>query len=792
MAYELLLSRLLAITSWHHFAFMIICIALFGGMLGAVFTALFREPLARHFGRWYITLLTLFGISALGCFLLAQLIPFSVDEVLWDIQQPFYLMGVCALLAVPFFFASAAVTLCICEFRADMGRLYGFSLTGAGVGTLVLIGLLYLFMPDTVLRLIAVLGLACAGVAWIELRAAPRSGATAFALLAVALLLLPAEWTALSIAPQKSLARTLLVGGANLVTQRSSPLGVLSVVENTLVPWHHAPGLSLNAKHEPPEQVGIYIDADALTVITRPTQQPQEMDYLDDLTSALPYHLRPVQRALVVDAGGGADVLQARMKNVPLIDALEPNSQLARLVRNDYGAFSGGLYESSEVKLHIGNPRAFLAGTDALYDLIQIGQSDPIATATPGRFALSENYLYTVESMRELLAHLEPGGLIAFTRWINLPPRDVLKLFATVNSALERSGILDGAAQMVLIRGWQTATLVVKNGPFVPEEIVRIQNFCKQRGFDIGYYAGMQEDETNRFNVTDRAYFYLGANALSGDKRETYLSRYKFNLRPATDDRPYFYDFFRWQSLRDMLALRDKGGVVVLEWSYLVVFSTFVILGLLVAVFAVGPLLLSSRLLRMTPHNVRIGRVTACFFTLGAATTALTMAMMQKFTLALHHPLVGIAIVLGGLLVFGGTGSVFAQRFADTRRHRGAVWWSVLAIATIALLEVNVLDPVFTTLADWSTTIQLLVALALIAPLGLGMGMPVTLALDQAASDAVALLPWAYGLFLGAAALGAPLALMIAMHVGQIAVALAALVLFVVAAWMFPPPGESF
>ncbi len=31
-----------------------------------------------------------------------------------------------------------------------------------------------------------------------------------------------------------------------------------------------------------------------------------------------------------------------------------------------------------------------------------------------------------------------PGGMLAITRWINLPPRDVLKLFATAIAALER------------------------------------------------------------------------------------------------------------------------------------------------------------------------------------------------------------------------------------------------------------------------------------------------------------------------------------------------------------------
>jgi hypothetical protein len=792
MAYELLLSRLLAISGWQHFGFLVICIGLFGGMLGALLVALFGEGMAQRFERSYIALVTLFGLTGVGCFLGAQHIPFVLEEVLWDVRQPLLLAGVCALLAIPFFFAGAAVTLCLHQFRGEICRVFGISLTGAGIGVLLLIGLLYAFLPDTVLLIVGAIGVLCGALAWLEFGLQPRPGAAAFALLALGLLLIPSEWSALNISLQKSLPRALEVGGANLVTERSSPLGLLSVVENTLIPWSHAPGLSLNARHDPPEQVGVYTDADALTAITRPAKQPQEMDYLDFMTSAVPYQLRAMKRVLVVDAGGGAAVLQARFHNVPLIDALESNGQLARLVRDEFGTFSGGLFENPEVQLHIGDVRAFLGGTDARYDLIQIGQSDPIAAATAGRFAHSENYLYTVEAMRELLAHLETGGMIAFTRWVNLPPRDILKIFATVNTALERNGVLDGGAHMVLIRGWQTATLVVKNGPFTADDIVRVQNFCQVRGFDIGYYAGMQEEETSRHNVTDRAYFYLGAGSLAGDKRETYLSRYKFNLRPATDDRPYFHDFFRWQNLGDMLALRDKGGVVVLEWSYLVVFTTLIVLIVLVALFAVGPLLLSSRLLRLTPHNVRIGHIAGFFLATGLATTMLTMAIMQKYTLALHHPLVATAIVLSGLLIFAGAGSVFAQRFADVRQHRAFAWWAVLGLAAVTLLEINISGPVFGAAMEWPVAAQLLLALAMIAPIGLCLGVPATLALDQAGSDAAVLSPWAHALYVGAGVLGAPLALLLAMHIGQIAVTLVALALFAFAAWLLPPQGESF
>ena len=58
--------------------------------------------------------------------------------------------------------------------------------------------------------------------------------------------------------------------------------------------------------------------------------------------------------------------------------------------------------------------------------------------ASSGAFVLSESYLYTVEALHAYVDHLQPGGLLAITRWLKLPPRDSLKLFATAAEALRR------------------------------------------------------------------------------------------------------------------------------------------------------------------------------------------------------------------------------------------------------------------------------------------------------------------------------------------------------------------
>lgn len=81
------------------------------------------------------------------------------------------------------------------------------------------------------------------------------------------------------------------INGSRIVKERSSPLALLTVVENDRVPFRHAPGLSLTAQSEPPAQVGIFMDNDAMSVITRFPGDRSRLAFLDKLASALPYHL---------------------------------------------------------------------------------------------------------------------------------------------------------------------------------------------------------------------------------------------------------------------------------------------------------------------------------------------------------------------------------------------------------------------------------------------------------------------------------------------------------------------
>jgi hypothetical protein len=361
--------------------------------------------------------------------------------------------------------------------------------------------------------------------------------------------LVPDAWIVPTMSPYKELSQTLRIPGARVTDERFSPLGLVSVVESPQVPLRHAPGLSLNASVEPPPQLGVFIDGEGPSALTRFDGRRDTLAHLDQMTSALPYHLLRQPRVLVLGAGAGADVLQAHYHDAAQIDAVELNPQVVDLVRRRYADYAGGIYAGglggSRVRVHIAEARGFVAASTERYDLIQVALLDSFSAASAGLYALSENYLYTIEALQDDLKHLREGGLLAITRWVALPPRDALKLFGAAVVALQRAGVADPGSRLALVRSWQTSTLLVKNGVFDAADIAAIKAFCAERSFDVAFYPGMQAQEASRYNVVERPDLFDAAIALLGPLRDEFLRNYKFHIAPASDDRPHFFHFFK-------------------------------------------------------------------------------------------------------------------------------------------------------------------------------------------------------------------------------------------------------
>ena len=110
IGYEILLMRLLSIVQWHHFAYMIISLALLGYGASGTFVALSKRMIIPHFALAFSVGAVLFSVSMIICFALGQRVPFNALEIVWDSRQVLYLLLMYLVFFVPFFFAAT----CIC------------------------------------------------------------------------------------------------------------------------------------------------------------------------------------------------------------------------------------------------------------------------------------------------------------------------------------------------------------------------------------------------------------------------------------------------------------------------------------------------------------------------------------------------------------------------------------------------------------------------------------------------------------------------------------------------------
>ena len=790
LAYELLLMRLFSIVQWHHFAYMVISLALLGYAASGTLIALFRRHLLRRFIAGYLGGSLLFGLGSVAAFAVAQRLPFNPLRLAWDPGQLLPLAGLYLLLAVPFLGAGGAIGLALARFGDRIHRLYRADLLGAGLGAASIVGLLFLLPPEACLRWVGALAIVAAGVAAWDRELGRRRGLGALLLVAglASPFLWPRDFTALRISEFKGLTGALEAPESRVVAERSSPLGSISVVSSPRIPFRHAPGLSLAFPGELPEQLGVFTDADSLSVISRFRGDREELLWRDYLTSALPYHLLERPRVLVVGAGGGAEVLTAIHHRAREIDAVEVDRRMAALLSETFADFAGGLYRRPEVRLVRAEARSFLARGNERYDLVQVALVDSFAAAAAGTHALAESYLYTVEAVEEMLQHLAPGGLLAFTRWLDVPPRDALKLLATAVEALERSGVERPGEHLALIRSWNTATLLVKRGALEADELAALRRFCSDRSFDVAWYPGMGAGEANRYNLLDRPFLWEGARALLGPQRQRFLEHYKFHIVPATDDRPYFFRFFRWRTLPELLRLRGRGGTPLIEWSYLVLVATLAQVVVAGGVLVLLPVAAAAGRRLRVPGTTSVG---VYFLALGLAFLCVEIALIQRLALFLGHPLYAAAVVLGSFLAFAGLGSGMAPRLTgwiEGRAPRGplrrlpALSLPAGGAALLTALYAIGLTPLLRSLVHLPDAARVTVAVAGLAPLAFLMGMPFPLGLARAAQRHAPWVPWAWAVNGWASVVSAVLATLLGVHLGFTAVLAVGAALYGVAA----------
>ena len=794
--------RIFAITQWSHFAYMIISIALLGFGASGTFIALFRTRLEKRFLASYRLFSFLFPLAIILSYFLSQQNEFNPFEIVWNSRQYWHLLEYYLVLFIPFFCAATCIGLTFTQYTDRIGLIYGANLVGSGVGAIGIIGCLYAVHP--VQSLYVIMGVAFGGTSatFLNVSRAGREGTRSkkeysqiFAVFAAAMYVFIAVIVFLAvkydplhfrdhlnISQYKGLSQARKFPEAKILAELVSPLGVVHAVSSPVI--RNAPGLSLNYPGNVPSQIGLFVDSGNAGAITN----PKDVRYLDFLSSSLGYHVRPVATVLILGAGGGTDVLNALSHQAAAVDAVELDPNMIRLVRERFQDFSDHLYARPDVRVINREARGYLDTTHATYDAIQISLLDAFGVSSAGVYALNENYVYTREALQRYYERLSPKGILSITRWVKFPPRDDIKLFATAVETLEALGIAEVSQHLVSVRSWATCTLLVSKAPFTGEEIERVRAFCRDRAFDTNYFPGIAPEDANVYNQLPSAESYRAAQALLFGKRTAFYASYPYFVRPARDDSPYFFDFFKWQTLPTLLKTMGKEWIPFLEWGYLVLLATLLQAGVISLILIIIPL---CALPRQSPGQratrfFSVWRVyTLMYFTcLGLGYLFLETVCIQKFILFLSNPVYAVSVIVSSFLIFSGLGSLYFEiRNSQWQNKLGTLLFIVVGgIVGGCFGYLLFLPMVFSYFSGWSPLAKIFITIGLIAPLGFCMGIPFPLGMKRLHVGARELVPWAYGVNGCASVLSSLIATCIAIPYGFRTVILLAGMLYLIAA----------
>lgn len=737
--FEVLLTRVFSLTMWYHFAFMAISIAMFGLTVGALIV--FLRP-----DRWpQASLPSLMG----GCALLLAVSMVIVIFLHITLYLPaaYYDMVPMVLtfigVAVPFVFSGIFICLALTRFPSDIGRLYAVDLAGAAVGCVaVIFALSWLDGVGAVL--------ACATLAALGALPLLSGRRRPLALLVSVALAATTIWTGAYLARHEVAAFKIahIKGSdeAEFEYERWNSFSRIAVGK----PQTSALAWNLSTEYKGSTDIAsrwLQIDGHAGTQLVGFDGDLKKVEFLRwDLPNFV-HHLRRDARVAIVGAGGGRDVLTAQLFGQKRVLAVEINGDIMRVANQRFGEFTGHLGRAAGVTFVNDDARSYLARERERFDIVQITFVDTFAATAAGAYTLTENALYTVEGWKVFLDRLDDSGLLAVSRAVNA---ELGRLVALGRAALLRSGAAQPERHMVLITNrHKTSTsigrmglLLVRKTPFGEPELAGIRSLAAQMNFAVELQPGSAKDGTLLALATGRGLEEVLAGPV--------------NYEAPSDDEPFFFHMTRpsaWLLMRGGHESPASGAAVVLTLLLL----------------TVAALTLACIVLPLVFARIKLGRsdtsLLAFFAAIGTGFMLIEISMLQRLIVFLGHPTYSLSVILFVLLLAGGLGSYLSTRIPDDRLRADGV--KILAVLIAVLVITGFLTvPAIASFGDAETPVRIAVSGALLAVMGVFMGIAFPLGMRLAMASRPGLGPWLWGVNGATSVLASVLAVVIAMAAG--------------------------
>ncbi len=787
VGYEIALTRYFAVAKWSEYGYWVISIVMVGFALSGVVLALFRDGFARNGARLLAILPAAMVLAAALGFHFTTTNPFNPlqlqNQATWLPQIGNIALYYACLL--PFFFlAGVYVSLSFVLNAREIGRVYGYDLTGAGAGAAAALALMFVLHP---FLLVPALLVPLAASALLRKSPGGRRWPAALAALAAllageALLLLDgrAEFNDF-----KAIYAPLHTPDARILAEIRSPRGDYLLLDDFTerVDTDVSNDAAMLGLAGPPQTFGLYRDGNRIAALAKPGKL--DTRYAAATLGAAPYLLMPGARVLLAGGSGGFRVAEALALGAGKVDLVEPEPVLRDALRHGIGP-SAPMEADPRVRLLSGGPIAVARqAAPGAYDLVDLS-ADFLDAAEANATG------FTVEAISAYLGAVGPQGIVSIPVSIRDFPVYAVRMLATARAAMLAAGIADPSRHAIVYRSAWGVRILLSNAPWSADRIAALKKFADDRSFDISYYPGIdvQAAKAGLYNDLPSVSFTSGEMEAGGtddaiaDEAEAVLagnptpSGEAFNLAPITLDQPFFYAVLRLSQLDvilkrlEILPQAEIGALVNLA----VLVQAIVIAILVLAV----PLLAPGRI--RAEERTGLLRPILYFPALGLGFLFVEIFLIEKVSFYLNDRTSGFAIVLTGMLVFSGFGSLFAGRFtADPRR--GVLLATAVMLAWTAALLAG-LEPAMLSTLGLPWALRAMLVLLLVAPVSAALGLPFPLGLTRAGSGGF--LPWAWGLNGAFSVVATPLANLLAREAGFSRVLVAAAILYLLAFVSFP------
>ncbi len=705
LALEVTITRLLSVITFYHLAFFAVSVAMLGMTVGAV--TVYLKP------NWFMpekldhsiakACLGFAIVTPMSLYFLTRL-PVGMEMNVLNILGLVQLTIACLL---PFCFSGIAITAVLTKHQLPIGRLYASDLAGASLGCLFVLGAMQVMSaPSLIIVTGFMAAVATVSFAWPVFQFGPRY-ITWLALGIVGVLAM------INIATPYGLGPLFVKGHyddpqGHVVDRWNSFSRVVVYQMEKTFPAYWGP--SYKAPQPTVSQYRADIDAGAGTWITQFTTD-DSVDYLRYDVTNMVHYIRPGGNVCIIGSGGGRDVQSAIIFGHLEVTGVDVNPIFINLLQTKFRDFAG-IAGRPGVKLVADEARSYVSKTPEKYSVIQMSLVDTWAATAAGAFTLSENSLYTVEAWRTFYDHLTDDGIFTASRhYIPDTLDETGRAVSLATAMLLQEGVTSPSKYIAVIAQYPVSTLLVSKQPFTSAEIARLRDASAKLGYDpIVLPDKMPKNPILAGMVSSHSMAEL----------ERAVAASPLNYRPSTDESPYFFNVLRLDHL-EVLNWNEQGvlaGNISATFTLGILILVLLFISLIVTVV---PLALRSRIYPAAEPG-RVLWAGALYFTLiGAGFMFVEMGLIQRLSVFLGHPVYGLGILLFTIIAAAGAGSFFSDRLPLVRMP----WIFIYPILVVMLvIAMRFVMPVLgSSLEAASTLLKIVVSIAVIAPLGLLMGV---------------------------------------------------------------------